>query len=159
MFTLKVPSLLAFDEFRFEPSLEKNLKTLFSIETIPSDTAMHEILDDVNPDDLRPAFKSIFFELQRGISLESYEFMDGYYLVAIDGTGYFSSDKIHYVSCLEKNNKKTGAVTYQHQHQMLGAVFILPEKKQVIPLCPDAIVRQDGTKKNDCEKDAYLRMP
>ena len=69
MFTLKVPSLLAFDEFRLEPNLEKNLKTLFSIETIPSDTSMREILDDVNPDGLRPAFKSIFFELHRGKSL------------------------------------------------------------------------------------------
>lgn len=153
MFSLKIPSLLAFDDFRSAPGQRENL---FGIEAIPSDTAMREILDEVDPKDLRPAFKEIFFELQRGKALEVYEFMNGYYLVAIDGTGYFSSDKIHCESCCEKLNKKTGEIIYHHQ--MLGAVLIHPDKKQVIPFCPEPIIKQDGEKKNDCERNAAKRM-
>jgi hypothetical protein len=156
MFSLKIPSLLAFDNFRSRAVQEKNLMNLFGIETIPSDTSMREILDEVDPDLLRPAFKEVFFQLQRGKALEVYQYIDGYYLVAIDGTGYFSSKNIHCKSCCEKHNKATGEVTYQHQ--MLGAVLIHPDQKQVIPFCPEPIIKQDGEKKNDCERNAAKRM-
>jgi hypothetical protein len=54
MFSLKDPSLLAFDERRQKGP--HNLMTLYGIGKIPCDTAMREILDGVNPDDLRPLF-------------------------------------------------------------------------------------------------------
>ncbi len=156
MFSLKVPSLLAFDDLRRSNSCRENLKSLFGVESIPSDTSMREILDEVDPEHLRPAFKDVFSELQRGKALESYQFMNDKYLVAIDGTGYFSSDKIHCSSCLEKHHKKTNTVSYSHQ--MLGAVLIHPDKKQVVPLCPEPIIKQDGESKNDCERNACRRI-
>jgi len=116
MFSLKDPSLLAFDARRND----QNMKTLFGIGQIPSDTQMREILDPLEPDLLRPVFNDVFRQLQRGKALEPYAFHDGGYLLALDGTGYFSSNKVHCDSCLEKKNKQTGEVTYQHQ--MLGAV-------------------------------------
>ena len=156
MFSLKVPSLLAFDDLRHSNSRRENMKSLFGVESIPSDTSMREILDEVDPEHLRPAFKDVFSELQRGKALESYLFMNDKYLVAIDGTGYFSSDKIHCSSCLEKHHKKTNTVSYSHQ--MLGAVLIHPDKKQVVPLCPEPIIKQDGESKNDCERNACRRI-
>jgi len=45
MFSLKAPSLLAFDKER----VEGNLATLYSIERVPCDTHMREILDWVSP--------------------------------------------------------------------------------------------------------------
>ena len=48
MFSLKDPSLLAFDERRSDG----NLKRLFGIGQIPSDTQMREILDPVDPERL-----------------------------------------------------------------------------------------------------------
>ena len=156
MFSLKVPSLLAFDDLRHSNSRRENMKSLFGVESIPSDTSMREILDEVDPEHLRPAFKDVFSELQRGKALESYLFMNDKYLVAIDGTGYFSSDKIHCSSCLEKHHKKTNTVSYSHQ--MLGAVLIHPDKKQVVPLCPEPIIKQDGESKNDCERSACRRI-
>src|SRR5436309_5184630 len=91
MFSLKSPSLLAFDKER----AEGNLETIYGIERVPCDTHMREILDPVFPEALRPVFTSVFRQLQRGKALEEMMFLDGHYLLALDGTGYFSSQTIH----------------------------------------------------------------
>jgi len=56
----------------------------------------------------------------------------------------------------ERTNSKTGEVTYHHQ--MLGAALVHPDLKQVIPLAPEAIIKQDGENKNDCERNASKRL-
>ena len=111
LFALKDPSLLAFDERRHE----RNLRALFGIEWVPSDTQLREILDGVDPEDIRAAFNDIFRALQRGKALESFAFHDGAFLLALDGTEYFSSRKVHCPACLEKVNSRTGVTTYHHQ--------------------------------------------
>ena len=69
-------------------------------------------------------FNDVFRQLQRGKALEPYVFHDGCYLVSMDGTGYFSSKKIHCKSCLQKKNSKTGEITYHHQMPGSGGSFI-----------------------------------
>src|SRR5215471_20615624 len=151
MFSLKSPSLLAFDQER----TEGNLQRVYGIERVPCDTAMREILDPVEPESLRPLFKHVFRALQRGKALEEMVFVEGHYLLALDGTGYFSSNQIHCASCLEWHHRN-GTITYAHQ--MLGAALIHPDKREVIPLMPEPIVKQDGTSKNDCERNAAKRF-
>src|SRR5882762_1246448 len=151
MFSLKAPSLLAFDKER----AEGNLHTIYGIERVPCDTHMREILDPVSPKWLRPVFKSVFGQLQRGKALEEMVFLDGHYLLALDGTGYFSSQTIHCASCLQKVHRN-GSITYFHQ--MLGAAIIHPDMREVIPLMPEPIVKHDGTDKNDCERNAAKRF-
>ena len=56
MFSLKSPSLLAFDKER----AEGNLHTIYGIERVPCDTQMREILDPVSPESLRPLFRASF---------------------------------------------------------------------------------------------------
>ena len=41
---------------------------------------------------------------------------------------------------------------------MLGAAIIHPDWHEVIPLMPEPIVQQDGTAKNDCERNAAKRF-
>ena len=151
MFSLKSPSLLAFDKQR----AEGNLGTIYGITRAPCDTYMRETLDPVSPESLRPSFKSVFRQLQRGKALEDMVFLDGHYLVALDGTGYFSSPTIHCASCLHKVHRN-GSITYYHQ--MLGAAIIHPDFREVIPLMPEPIVKPDGTAKNDCERHAAKRF-
>jgi len=153
MFSLKDPSLLAFDERR---ESDQNLNTIYGIEVAPSDTRMREILDEVDPEYFRPSFKDVFRQLQRGKALEPMVFMEGCYLVSLDGTGFFSSKKLHSDICLQKVNKKTGEVTYHLQ--MLGAVIVHPDFKEVIPLSPEFIMKQDGETKNDSERNAAKRF-
>jgi hypothetical protein len=151
LFSLKSPSLLAFDKER----TEDNLQRVYGIGRVPCDTSMREILDPVEPEKLRPAFKTVFRHLQRGKALEEMVFVEGHYLLALDGTGYFSSNDIHCDSCLEKHHRN-GTVTYSHQ--LLGAALIHPDKREVIALMPEPIVKQDGTEKNDGERNAAKRF-
>ena len=151
MFSLKAPSLLAFDKER----AEGNLHTIYGIERVPCDTRMREILDPISPKWLRPAFKSVFRQLQRGKALEAMTWLDGHYLLALDGTGYFASKTIHCASCLRRVHRN-GSMTYAHQ--LLGAAIIHPDQRAVIPLMPEPITNRDGTDKNDCERNAAKRF-
>lgn len=155
MFKLKFPSLLQFDTQKQDDAINANIKNLFKVKRIPCDTYMRERLDPVEPKKLRPLFKDIFSELQRGKVLERYQFLERKYLLLSDGTGYFSSPKIHCKNCCVKNHKN-GSVTYYHQ--FLGAVVAHPDLKEVIPICPEPIMKQDGATKNDCEKNATERL-
>ncbi len=153
MFALKDPSLLAFDKRRENP---ENLKRVFGIERVPCDTQMRKILDGVEPEKLRRVYKRVFEEYKRTKALEGMRYRGKWYLVSIDGTGYFQSKKVHCPNCLEKVNKKTGEISYSHQ--MLGAAIVHPERKEVLPLMPEAIIKQDGEQKNDCERNAAKRL-
>jgi len=62
MFALKDPSLLFFQQRRNDA----NMKNVFRILQVPSDTQMREILDSLEPDLLRPLFNDVFRQLQRG---------------------------------------------------------------------------------------------
>ena len=81
--------------------------------------------------------------------------MEDCLLVSNDGTGYFSSEKLHSPACLEKKNSKTGQTIYHLQ--MLGSAIVHPDRKEVIALPPEPIRRQDGQNKNDCERNASRR--
>src|SRR5512145_2919952 len=87
MFCLKDPSLLAFQR----RALDHNLRSVFGLSAIPSDTQLRTILDAVDPRQLRPVFTDLFRPLQRGKVLEDYVFLEGCYLVALDGVEYFRS--------------------------------------------------------------------
>jgi hypothetical protein len=155
IFSLKYPSLLSFEIEKKLPKAISNLKKLYLIEHPPSDTYMRERLDVLDPKTLRPAFKKVFSSIQRGKDLESYQYIDNHYLISIDGTGHYSSEKVHCKNCCIKNHK-SGKKTYYHQ--MLGAVMVHPDKKEVIPFCPEPIQKKDGNKKNDCERNASKRL-
>jgi len=160
MFSLKDPSLLAFDKRR---RADGNLKRVYDLERVPCDTQMRTTLDEVEPSEVKPLFKDVFGqvqhargEAQQDKTLEKYVFLEGNYLLSLDGTGHFSSKKIHCDSCLERVNKKTGEVTYHHQ--ILGAAIVHPDSKVVIPFAPEPIIKQDGETKNDCERNAAKRF-
>jgi hypothetical protein len=152
MFALKDPSLLAFDERRHDPN--DNFRSIYLLDRIPCDTQMRTILDPIDPQELRPVFADIFRRLQRGKALERFVYLNGHYLISLDGTKYFSSPKVHCPSCLV-NHHRSGSTTYQHQ--LLGASLVHPDLREVIPLAPEPIINQDGHTKNDCERNATRR--
>ncbi len=145
MFSLKSSSLLQFDKKRKDACELQNLRNIYGIKNIPCDSRMREINDEVNPKNISPAFKSVFQNLQRGKALEQMTFYKGCYLLNLDGTGIFSSNKLNAPFCMEKVNKKTGKVTYYLQ--MMGAAIVHPDFKEVIPICPEMILKQDGQTK------------
>lgn len=155
MFALKYPSMLQFVDAAEEAPIRHNLRSLFQVDQVPSDTAMREILDPVETQHFQNFFKPLFSAAQRGRALEDYVFSEGAYLVALDGTGMFSSHDIHCENCNVKNHRD-GSLTYYHQ--ILAGVVIHPDRKAVIPLAPEPISLKDGTNKNDCERNAAERF-
>lgn len=156
MFSLKDSSLLAFEERRND----QNLKNIFRIKAVPSDTRMREILDPVEPESVRPLFQAVFRQMQKSGALNRYKFHDGAYLLSVDGTEYYSSKQVHCDHCLQrkKRNGEEEEEEITYYHQTLGAVIVHPDKKQVLPMAPEAIVKQDGDTKNDCERNAAARL-
>jgi hypothetical protein len=156
VFGLKYPSLLKFDEaYSGEAVIRANLKSLYGVKRAPCDTQLRTRLDTVEPEQLRPAFGAMHRYLQRHKALEAYEYLDGYYLVSLDGTGQCASSAI---SCPQCCVKRSGQANESYYHQLLAAVIVHPELKTVLPLMPEAITRQDGVSKNDCERNASKRL-
>lgn len=73
----------------------------------------------------------------------------------IDGTQYHSPKNIYCEQCLHKTHK-SGEVTYSHA--VLQGAIRHPDKKQVLPVMPEAIQNKDGTEKQDCEINAGKRF-
>lgn len=243
VFGLKFPSLLKFDENRNETNIRHNLRTLYQVKTAPCDTYLRRRCDEVDPSEIRKAFKKVFAVAQRGKILEQFTYLDGHYLLSGDGTGFFSSKKVHcknccvkhhkmchikfmlnllpvnikhlkkntyvltknigtgwelyYIDCsrkkiiidindvkglheilLDKPKKKLSGVernmvrevitSYylsQHPeeeltyyHNMFCAAIVHPDMSTALPLAPEPIVKSDGMKKNDCERNASRRL-
>ena len=153
VFHLKDQSLLAFDERRRrEP---ENLHTVYGVTDIPCDSQMRAILDEIDPAYLRPAFRTVFRRLQRAKKLESMTLLDGHYLLSGDGTGFYSSTKVASPYCLKKTRRNGVAMYYQ---QMYAAALVHPDRREVITFFPEMITRQDGSEKNDCERNAARRF-
>ena len=154
LFIMKYPSLLRFDIESKNDLKGRNLKNIFSLKSIPSDTRLREILDEIDPRKIRRAFTKIFAKLQRFRVLNHFQFLNGHYLIALDGPGHFASSKVRCSNCIKKEHR-SGEVGYYHQ--MLGAAVVHPNMKQVIPLFPEPILNQDGEDKQDSEMKASKR--
>ena len=155
LFSLKYPSLLQFDLHATEEMVKHNLSSVYGINNIPSDTQMRERLDEIEPDQLRRTFKSLFAQCQRSNRLELFKYYDDRYLMPLDGTGYFQSAEVHCDNCCVKNHRD-GRVTYYHQ--MLSGVIVHPNHKVALPFAPEAIMKSDGSTKNDCERRSAERF-
>ena len=149
------PSLLSFQR-RMQDSMQcNNLKTMFGVENIPSDTVLRKTVDPVDTANINSCFNVLFQNLQRGKQLEYYKLYSGHYLIALDGTQYFSSENISCPFCLTyKGSRKK----MRYSHQVLQAAMLNSNMRQVIPLAPEPIIKSDGDTKNDCERSAGKRL-
>ena len=131
-----------------------NAERLFGLRQLPSDNQIRNLLDPVSPGHLGSVYRHVFQELERQAVLTRYRSFGQQLLVAMDGTEYFSSKKIHCPNCSQRvlNN---GALHYFHS--VLTPVIVQPGNPQVLPLEPEFIVPQDGHAKQDCEIQAAKR--
>lgn len=155
MMYFRDPSLLAFQKRLQNVLQSNNLRTLFDVKAIASDTQIREIIDPIPWKTFRPVFTEYFSALQRAKYLESFQLLNGAYLCSLDGSEYFHSSAISCPSCLIRNEGKKGEYFC---HQILQATIVHPDKAQVIPLCPEPISNTDGKEKQDCEMNAAKRL-
>jgi len=153
MFSLKDASLL---EFRNEyPQRAENLKRIYGIEQAPGETALRQGLDGVSPEQIHELLKVPIDTLQTHDVFADRRVLGNFTVVSVDGTGIFSSSQNSCPNCMVKNHRG-GTRTYYHQ--LLGAVWVHPDQPTVFPVSAEAIVKQDGSNKNDCELNAAKRL-
>jgi hypothetical protein len=131
-----------------------NALSLFGMRQIPSDNQIRNLLDPVPPERVFPLFSTAVDALQESGHVQTYRSINGDLLIALDGTQYFSSSKIHGQNCSVPHHKK-GPVT--HAHAAVTPVIVAPGNPRVIPLEPAFITPQDGHEKQDGENAAAKR--
>ena len=149
------PSLLEFQRKMEKKEQRNNLRSMFTVQSLPTDQGMRNIIDQVDSETgFRPIFKELFGKLQRGKHLEQYQTLPGKYLLNVDGTQYYSSDKVSCKHCLVRGNKNK----QYNCHQVLQGAIVKAGLRQVIPVMPEEIRAQDGEIKEDCETNAFKRF-
>jgi hypothetical protein len=149
------PSILSFQRRLQEHIQINNLTTVFDVGSIPKETQMRDVTDLIPTGEFSGLFSTFLQQLQRSQHLSQYRLLNGKYLIAIDGSEYFSSDNICCPQCLKTESAK-GDVRYHHQ--ILQAVIVHPDLRQVLPLFPEPIQNSDGADKQDCEINAGKRI-
>ncbi len=133
---------------------QDNAQSLFGLETIPSVEQIRNILDRLAADGLSSVFTSIYQRLDQQGYLRQFEVVGQHVLVALDGTEYYSSQKVS-CPCCSTRTSRNGAVTYNHK--AILPVIVSPHQSSVISLPPEFIRPQDGHDKQDCEQAAAKR--
>jgi hypothetical protein len=154
VFFTQSPSFLSYQQDMKQRKGRSNAESLFGMVQIPSDNQIRSLLDPVAPSYVSGVFRDIYHRLDRAGVLQGYRSPAHGLLIAVDGTEYFSSQKIHceQCSCRELSN---GKINYFHS--VLTPVIVQPGNERVITLEPEYITPQDGKEKQDCEIEAGKR--
>lgn len=153
-FHCQSPSFLAHQHLMQQAHDFNNATTVFGVNELPTDNQIRNVLDEVDPQLLHPIYQRTFAYLQEQGQVESFRSFANTLLVALDGTGYFSSESIHCKSCSVARHRD-GRVSYTHS--VLMAALVAPGRSEVIALEPEFIAPQDHKKAQDCELEAAKR--
>ena len=131
-----------------------NAESLFGLRRVPSDNQIRSMLDAVEPSKVSRLFRMSYTGLEHSGALQEFRSHANSLLIAMDGTEYFSSQKIQCAHCShhELANGKTN-----YFHSVLTPVIVQAGHEQVISLEPEFITPQDGKEKQDCEIEAGKR--
>lgn len=154
VFFMQSSSFLAHQRDMHKRKGKENVSTLFGVKKIPSDNQLRNLLDPINPSAFHADFKWMHQKLAENGCLASFLDYKSTYLVALDGVNFHSSEKIHCENCTYRQDR---AGTKHYYHNAIIPVMVKPESAQVISLCPEFIVPQDGHEKQDCERAAVKR--
>lgn len=153
VFFMQSPSFLAHQRDMQRRKGKNNAEGLFGVERIPSDGQIRNLLDPVDSAQLREPFWAIYEDLEEAGHLESYQGVADTRLVSLDGTQYFSSQKLHCDNCRVTIREEQ----VYYSHQVLLAVVCGFQQRHVVGLEPEFITPQDGHEKQDCEQQAIKR--
>src|SRR3954454_13132646 len=154
VFFAQSPSFLAHQRQLAAGHGRSNAHTLFGMSRIPGDSHIRRMLDPVAPDHLFPVFDEVIGDLERAGGLAPFQRLGSRALIALDGTEYPRSTKIHCPHCSTRT--RAGQPT-EHFHSLLAATIVAPGNQHAVPLAPEFIGPQDGHDKQDCESRAVRR--
>src|SRR3954453_14480342 len=99
VFFAQSPSFLAHQRQLAAGHGRSNANTLFGMSRIPGDSHIRRMLDPVAPDHLFPVFDEVIGDLERAGGLAAFQRLGSRVLIALDGTEYHRSTKIHCPHC------------------------------------------------------------
>jgi hypothetical protein len=159
MFFFQHPSLLQFQQSMEKQTGQSNLQRLFGVTRVPSDTQMRQLLDTpAAAEPLRRVLPQVFERMrQTGWTTRFVTTVNGvnYYTVVLDGSQYFSSEKIQCPFCLQRKDKN-GDLHYSHS--VVGATLVRAGSHAILPLDAEEVRNTDGSEKQDCELNAGKRL-
>jgi hypothetical protein len=124
VFFMQSPSFLAHQRQFEDGHGRSNCASLFGITKIPSDNHIRAMLDPAPPTLLHPVFAEAVDQLGRiDGGLDVFRRLDGRVLIALDGTEYHCSRKIHCPHCSTRLRTNGGMEYY---HGMLAATLVAP---------------------------------
>ncbi len=154
LFFMQSESFLSYQRGLEEGRKTSNCRSLFGMTAIPTDNHIRAMLDPVPPSHLQAAFDGVLETLRRRGGLAPFQRLGGRLLIALDGTEYFCSQKLGCPHCLTRKRSNGKTESY---HSMLAATIVAPGHAMALPLMPEFIAPQDGTDKQDCERNAAKR--
>jgi hypothetical protein len=154
VFFMQSPSFLAQQQVVQRQHGRNNAQTLFGVAQIPSDNQIRNLLDPLLPAHLFPLFETGWRLLKTTDTLSAFQVLQGQYLIALDGTQYFSSRTVQCEACTHTTGA-TGITTYSHT--VLLPMLVAPQQPHAVVLAPEFITPQDGHNKQDCEHAAAKR--
>ena len=154
VFFMQSPSFLAHQRALAEARRRSNAHTLFQLARIPCDNHIRQMLDGVPTAHFDDVVHGIVEDLDAHGDLAPMRRLDGRVLVALDGTEFFRSRNIDCPNCSTRKRSDGGT---EHYHQMLAATLVAPGQSLALPLPPEFVLPQDGTAKQDCERQAAKR--
>ncbi len=131
-----------------------NCRMLFGMAAIPTDNHIRAMLDPIQPCYLQPAFDGVLETMRRRDGFAPFRRLGGRVLIALDGTEYFCSQRL---SCPQGLTRKRSNGKIESFHSMLCATVVAPGHAMALPLMPEFIAPQNGTEKQDCERNAVKR--
>jgi len=153
VFFTQSPSFLAHQRDMQRQKGRNNGSSLFGLRQVPTDNQIRNLLDPVEPSYLQRPFWELFAALESGGVLDGYRSLNGTYLCALDGTYYFSSQKIRCDNCTVRTHDEKE----YYSHSAITPALVAPGNRHVIALEPEFILPQDGVEKQDCEQQAAKR--
>jgi hypothetical protein len=153
VFFMQSPSFLAHQRQLLKGQGRSNCHTLFKMTDIPCDNHIRAMLDPVEPSLFHPVFEQAVRTLEAGGGLAALRCLSDHVLIALDGTQYHRSAKVHCPRC----STVTKGKNTEYFHSMVQAALVAPAHNRAVPLQPAFIEPQDGSEKQDCESRACRR--
>ena len=124
MFFMQSESFLEYQRHLESHQGHSNAQSLFGLMKVPSVPQIRNIVDGLPATALSGVFHWVYQALKRSGHLRPFQVLGGL-LIALDGTQYFDSHKVHCEGCSSRTHKN-GTVSYFHS--AILPVIVAPDK-------------------------------
>ena len=156
MFILQMEAVRQISFLLKTANANKKFDQLFRCPQLPHSTNLNKICRRLNPDELETIRTDMVKTLIKQRVLEQSRYLGKYYMIAIDGTHVYRSNKRHCKHCLTRTSKKTEKTTYYH---MILEAKLATRDGFAFSLMSEFVENEEeNPSKQDCETKVFHRL-